>query len=562
MRRVFIFLFIATSAILLFPFAAHAQGESVPIYNPAILEKPGPQPDRVNKAPQVAGIAPWGYAVTFVQSIMRKVLDGESFQRVHTIKTVNDTLSGVQAEWSAAQLMPKTLQDNNLKLITYEYHMTANHVQCYYDEDGGERHEPDREIFRPPALGWNKLRGGTKILHSIMSIGELPLPGLDLYTTLPDEKVTPQNGLDCNTEDDGKHVGLYDYGDVEEYYDGTDTNQWTDELFCKDGELAARDACVESNKDKPANEQADCTLVCNGDAHTVYSTRIPAAEEVNVELGKGEQGQKEGFTYAFIPKAINIDFEHGINFQDHTLQFLKFINKDVTTDTSVYYGEYGLKRHMDALNCLNTSMYDPNRPKSCKGPNSAAPTEEETAGGWNCKNVGEQSVPGIIKANGQSYADAVYGSCTNGEENAWEQCNNDVIARAKKACVDPLFALTIWLHETGASNYQCGAQLAGVKPEDIEDFGIHTAAQPHDFSAQLDSFLRQDYSCPHTINDWWSMYWLGNGCFDTVPDGPVNPTTGRTPKQQVEQDVADLQEIYSSLGGGALPAWPKGSCSP
>lgn len=172
---------------------------------------------------------------------------------------------------------------------------------------------------------------------------------------------------------------------------------------------------------------------------------------------------------------------------------------------------------------------------------------------WNCNtNVPEQTVSGLNKEAGQSFADSgIFGEgCTDQKENAWKLCNNDVIARAKKACVDPIFALAIWLHESGASNYICSEQLNNGNK--VEDFGIHGLASvpPEDFSAQLDHFLKLNYTCPHTINDFISMYYIGNKCYNDEPD-----------KIKIDGYVAELQVYYSQIGGGTLPSWPTGSCS-
>lgn len=64
------------------------------------------------------------------------------------------------------------------------------------------------------------------------------------------------------------------------------------------------------------------------------------------------------------------------------------------------------------------------------------------------------------------------------------ECFNDVVDRSKKAGVNPMFALVIWLHESGASNYglRFGCQIA--------DFGIVSGGAPKsDFNFQLDGFL-------------------------------------------------------------------------
>lgn len=67
-----------------------------------------------------------------------------------------------------------------------------------------------------------------------------------------------------------------------------------------------------------------------------------------------------------------------------------------------------------------------------------------------------------------------------------EECYNDVVVRSAAAGVNPIFTLTIWLNESGASNY------AGSSGALWQDFGINVAsvAPPQDFNAQIDAYLR------------------------------------------------------------------------
>ena len=187
--------------------------------------------------------------------------------------------------------------------------------------------------------------------------------------------------------------------------------------------------------------------------------------------------------------------------------------------------------------------------------------EPEEQGGWNCKTNLPELASEQTNTQGKQWADNLVNPPCDSTNNAWEMCHNDVIDRASKpnSCYDPIFALTIWLHETGASNYECTAQVDNVPENLVEDFGQHSSTVPkQNFSAQLDSLLSLSYAdktCPHTMNDWWSIFWQGK-CFSEIPDSPPDPVTQLTPKQQVEHDIGYLQTLYSMLGGGTLPAWP------
>lgn len=185
------------------------------------------------------------------------------------------------------------------------------------------------------------------------------------------------------------------------------------------------------------------------------------------------------------------------------------------------------------------------------------PPEKTPSSGWNCRTGLPELASAELNAAGQNYADnAIYTNACK-TNNAWKQCHNDVIDRSRKACVDPTFALAMWLHESGASNYECGRELTGG--EKVQDFGINIDSIAENFSAQIDRFLTLDYNCPHTIKDFFSVYALGRSggvnvykCYGelTIED-----------QAQVDAYTAEIQTIYSQLGGGTLPSWPKGSCS-
>lgn len=387
MKRIHVFLLFLFAVLWFLPSASPTLATSVPIYNPKILENTEPPPDPVKVDPQVASKAPWGYALQFANLASQKILDvvGISYQDKYTIHTINDAVIGKNTEWAAVNLTPKTLQDNNVKLITYVQHMTANHVQCFYDEEGGERHEPDRKIFRPDAIGWNKLRGGTVLMAPYMTPHTLTIAGLNMYKEEPDEKVAPYNGLPCGTQTEPFwHIGLYDLGDTDqEYVEGSDQAQWTADLFCPESAKAAFQECEEQNKNLPPEEQENCTLTCRDSAHTVFSTNIPAAKEVNEKLGRGEDNKCTGFTCFFFPKAFALEFMHGQNTQDHVIE-LPFYHGGATSETSVYYGEGGLRQHMTALKCANAPKGSPAYdPKYCQNVpiayNASGPSEPNTS---------------------------------------------------------------------------------------------------------------------------------------------------------------------------------------
>lgn len=343
-------------------------GEKTPTYNPNIVKAPGPEPNRVKMKPQVSSIAPWGYALTFASqfAVIQKLLEGQTYQKKHTIKTVNVGPDGPMLEQAMVRLTPNDIQNTDLKLITYFQHLTANHKNCYYDEDGGNEHVPDEGVFQPVAINWNTLRAGAAGLQPVMSTGNLPLSGYNFYMELPDESVTPQNGLACGTQMEGKPIGLYDMGDNEEIYTGSDNNQWSAQEFCSPGAIAKYEQCLaeqancdKEDKNKPQvrgrnGECKKCTLSCSGDAHTVFSTRLPDADRVNANIGKIPGGPKLGFVYTQLPDGFNFNKDNGINTQDHTLQIPICKGCEVTSETSVYYLEALRREHLKALHCSLT----------------------------------------------------------------------------------------------------------------------------------------------------------------------------------------------------------------
>lgn len=128
----------------------------------------------------------------------------------------------------------------------------------------------------------------------------------------------------------------------------------------------------------------------------------------------------------------------------------------------------------------------------------------------NCnQNVSNQSFDGLSK---EKFAELATRWVAGRGKNYAKECYNDVIYRAKKEGVDPGFALTIWLNESGASNYTQNMSIYGM----VEDFGIHGLASvpPQNFSKQIDHFLKltHNYQCPglSAWEAWGNIYRWGN----------------------------------------------------
>lgn len=134
----------------------------------------------------------------------------------------------------------------------------------------------------------------------------------------------------------------------------------------------------------------------------------------------------------------------------------------------------------------------------------------------NCnQDVSAQSIDGVSR---EGFTDLATRWVAGRGKNYAKECFNDVVYRAKREGVDPAFALTIWLNESGASNYTQNANLSGM----VEDFGIHgnPSVPVQNFNKQIDHFLTltHSYSCPglSAWEAWGNMYRWGN-CNENDP---------------------------------------------
>ncbi|MCX6794294.1 MAG: hypothetical protein NTY06_04300 [Candidatus Gottesmanbacteria bacterium] len=230
-------------------------------------------------------------------------------------------------------------------------------------------------------------------------------------------------------------------------------------------------------------------------------------------------------------------------------------------ETAVNYGQARVTAAGDYMNCTlmpadyqNTAV--PDGACNTNWVNTAA-TVPPTAGGWNCDtSVPPQSVPGLIDAAlAKQKVDNWYYGCPNATNNAWGLCMNDVVATANRACVDPLFALFVWIHESGVSNYQCGEALTGGTP--VEDFGIHSADPrwpPENFSAQLDKFVLKPSEyiglCPDlTFQNFMALYAKGH-CYNDLSQADKDSVTNL-----INVDYKNLYDWFAP--GVPVPTtWP------
>ena len=102
------------------------------------------------------------------------------------------------------------------------------------------------------------------------------------------------------------------------------------------------------------------------------------------------------------------------------------------------------------------------------------------------QNVPDSAVPpkylGAFKSNFINLADRWSQKCPGPDNNLAEECYNYVASEANKAGVNPAFALTIWLNESGASNYCEGGSTT-------QDFGVNLSSIYQNITEQLKAFL-------------------------------------------------------------------------
>lgn len=167
-------------------------------------------------------------------------------------------------------------------------------------------------------------------------------------------------------------------------------------------------------------------------------------------------------------------------------------------------------------------------------------TGQPGGGVINCdQNAPDNTIAGVDRAN----VIRVANNWKPGKNYAGE-CFNDTVNQALCAGINPTYALMIWLHESGASNYS--------NPE-TEDFGMHSIPENMNFNAQITAFLRLDpaSACindPRIGGDYWlafsANYMNGSNCDPDLPN--IN---GKTPREY----ATTLKELWSWISSEPMP---------
>jgi len=127
------------------------------------------------------------------------------------------------------------------------------------------------------------------------------------------------------------------------------------------------------------------------------------------------------------------------------------------------------------------------RPKGFGEPISfGTPAPSIPPGTNNCVvNIPDSNVPsrylGSFKSNFIDLTNRWATGCTGADNNMADECYNWVVSTAIGSGVNPAFALTIWLNESGASNYCAGGPTT-------QDFGINLPALYKNIGGQLRVF--------------------------------------------------------------------------
>lgn len=189
-----------------------------------------------------------------------------------------------------------------------------------------------------------------------------------------------------------------------------------------------------------------------------------------------------------------------------------------TPDPKLFFPHIG-GVHEYFLNCIQKTLRPQGYGQGCiSAPLSTNPVSDS------CPAVPDSQIPGeylgYMKEHFMWLADIWCAGCTGSENNLAEECYNYVVSEAVVAGVNPAFALTIWVNESGASNYCCGGSTT-------QDFGYNIPSLYMNLEGQLEGFLgmaQQQYCVgipgfTENMHRWLSRYQSSTGGCD--PNDPV-----------------------------------------
>lgn len=164
---------------------------------------------------------------------------------------------------------------------------------------------------------------------------------------------------------------------------------------------------------------------------------------------------------------------------------------------------------------------------------------------------------GEFKANFIDLASRWTVDCPGADYNLADECYDFVVDKAVKEGVNPAFALTIWLNESGASNY-CHGGLT------TQDFGINLPALYQNITGQIDVFMNMAKLklCDGTpgftepIHGWLSRFQSSSGTCD--------PTDERAYKYyyEVKDETWSYLTSFCAKDGKFGITWPTDNSCP
>jgi hypothetical protein len=157
---------------------------------------------------------------------------------------------------------------------------------------------------------------------------------------------------------------------------------------------------------------------------------------------------------------------------------IEFKGSQTGAGKKIYFPHLG-GIHQYFLKCIQTALRPDGLGEFCKREPGQVGSIEE------CFGVAETAVPTQymeLKENFISMADRWSAKCPGDKNNYAKECYNHVVVSAMTAGVNPALALTIWLNESGASNYCEGGTST-------KDFGIFDMSIAQNYPEQLKRFL-------------------------------------------------------------------------
>lgn len=233
--------------------------------------------------------------------------------------------------------------------------------------------------------------------------------------------------------------------------------------------------------------------VCHGSVaiEVRMNTKVPYANEIFASTTAGANSAFRKIypkvtdgapvsCIADIPSVTDVTYIPKDNFDG--MKVIGPLGDNTTDNAKLYFPHFG-SVYDYFLKGIQTAL----RPKGYGEPSPISGTQCNPKPKLECtENVPDSAVPsnllGSFKSNFIDLANRWSASCPGAENNMAEKCYNFVASEAKKAGVNPAFALTIWLNESGASNYCEGGPTT-------QDFGINLPDIYQNIGEQIKVFL-------------------------------------------------------------------------